>query len=144
MDRAGVGSVELPVGQKPQCLVGRGDIRGEREADFLRGLANLQAAAGENLSALALLDELTASKAATAADYHAAALLCLTLEHPDWAQERIARAGDLGDADLLRLDLICELQRHGLSDRARQLSERYRAIGRSDPFLQSLLRRYGG
>ena len=62
----------------------------------------------------------------------------------DGAQGGSAGAGDRGDADRRRLDLICELQRHGLSDRARQLSERYRAIGRSDPFLQSLLRRYGG
>ncbi|RIK64650.1 MAG: hypothetical protein DCC64_03500 [Planctomycetota bacterium] len=118
--------------------------RGCRAPDFLRELAGAQAQAGELLSALALLDELCAQEAGTVQDLADAALLCLALERPAWAQERIAASRHAREPAILRLDLIAEIALHGLSDRARALAQAYGRRGQDDPYIESLLSRLGG
>lgn len=118
--------------------------RGERGAPATLELAAALSAAGEDLAALALLDQLCESEA-KATHVEAAVLTCLALDRPDWAQARIARYADVADTPALqRLDLICELQRNGLSDRARVLAKAMRDKGPPDPFVEGLLRKYGG
>ena len=118
--------------------------RGCRGPEFLRDLARRQALAGESLSALALLDDLNAQDTATIEDAEAAALLCLSLDRAKWAQERIARSRFKEGRALLRLDLIAELSLNGLSDRAKDLTRSYGLRGQDDPYIESLLQRFGG
>lgn len=118
--------------------------RGCRTPSFLRELARAEAAAGENVAALAALDELLALEIATAGDVKDAALVCLTLEKPKWAQERIAASKFAQEPELLRFDLICELAQNGLSDRAKELAKSYGKRGTEDPYIESLLQRFGG
>ncbi len=118
--------------------------RGEREPAFLARLATAMAGEGNQLGALAVLDELCRLEP-LAQNVEMAVLTCLALERPDWAQKRIADNADSAKSPLLqRLDLICELQRNGLSERARTLAKAWRAGGDKDPFVENLLQRYGG
>lgn len=118
--------------------------RGCRTPAFLRELAKAEAGAGENAAALAALDDLLGLESATAGDVRDAALLCLSLEKYQWAQERIAASKFAQESELLRIDLICELAQNGLSDRARVLVKSYGKRGTEDPYIESLLQRFGG
>jgi hypothetical protein len=118
--------------------------RGCRTPAFLRELAKAEAVAGENAAALAALDDLLGLESATAGDVKDAALLCLSLEKYQWAQERIAASKFAQESELLRIDLICELAQNGLSDRAVQLAKAYGKRGTEDPYIESLLQRFGG
>lgn len=118
--------------------------RGERSSAFMLELAHAVAADGDNLGALAILDQLCAVDPKPV-HVELAAITCIALEKPDWAQARIAKYADTADsAALQRLDLICELQRNGLSDRARVLAKAWRESGAKDAFVEGLLKRYGG
>ncbi|MBX3474581.1 MAG: hypothetical protein KF754_09375 [Planctomycetes bacterium] len=118
--------------------------RGERAGAVVLEFAGALSAAGDNLAALAVLDQLCAAEPVEL-HIERAALTCLALERPDWAQARIAKVPELASqAALQRLDLICELQRNGLSDRARVLARAWRERGAPDAFLEGLLKRYGG
>lgn len=118
--------------------------RGCRTPEFLRALARMEALAGDNVAALTALDEVLALEFATMADVRDAALLCLTLEQPRWAQERIAASKFGKEPEMLRLDLICELTLNGLSERAKELAKAYGKRGSDDPYIESLLQRFGG
>jgi hypothetical protein len=129
---------------KKRPLLEAAYARGCRTPAFLRELAKVEAVAGENVAALAALDEVLTLEIATAGDVKDAALLCLALEKPKWAQERIANSRFAQEPELLRLDLICELAQNGLSDRARELAKTYGKRGTDDPYIESLLQRFGG
>jgi len=117
--------------------------RGERDPAVQLDLASALSAAGEDLAALALLDQLCGVDPKPL-HVEAAVLTCLALDKPDWAQARIAKYADVADSTALqRLDLICELQRNGLSDRARVLVAKWRESGAKDAFIDGLLKRYG-
>ncbi|MBE7492135.1 MAG: hypothetical protein HS108_10320 [Planctomycetes bacterium] len=117
--------------------------RGERAATVMLELAGALSAARDDLAALAVLDQLCLAEPHPV-HLQAAVLVCLALERPDWAQQRLARQPEVKSPELTRLDLICELQRFGLSDRARELAKTWRATGGADPFVEGLLKRYGG
>lgn len=118
--------------------------RGERSSVVVLEFANASSEGGDNLAALALLDQLCATEP-VALHLERAVLACLALDRADWAQARLSRHPELAaTASLQRLDLICELQRNGLSDRARVLARAWRERGTADPFLDGLLKRYGG
>lgn len=118
--------------------------RGERAPAFLARLATAMAGEGNQLGALAILDELCRLEP-LAQNVEMAVLTCLALERPDWAQKRMADYADSAKSpQLQRLDLICELQRNGLSERARTLAKAWRESGTKDPFVESLLQRFGG
>lgn len=118
--------------------------RGCRTPDFLRSLARMEAQAGAGAAALAALDDILALESVTMGDVRDAALLCLSLERPRWAQERIAASKFAKEPELLRLDLICELALNGLSERAKELAKAYGKRGNEDPYIESLLQRFGG
>lgn len=130
-------------GQK-RALYEAAYARGCRTPAFLRELARSEAQAGENVAALAALDEVLSLEIATMADVRDAALLCLSLERPKWAQERIAASKFAQEPEVLRIDLICELAQNGLSERARELAKTYGKRGSEDPYIESLLQRFGG
>ena len=48
------------------------------------------------------------------------------------------------NAQSMRIDLICELAQNGLSDRAKELAKSYGKRGTEDPYIESLLQRFGG
>lgn len=120
--------------------------RGERSLGFMRVFAQSAAEQKQDLLALSILDELVALGDFDAMDLQNAVLMCISLGRNDWALKRLADSGDItaGEPALQRLDLICELSVNGLSARAQQLAEDWRERGEEDPFIESLLRRYGG
>ncbi len=144
--RATLRLAALAAGAERYALLREAYARGEREPAFLRALASEAARAGNDLLALALLDELCAGEEPSVDDIQAAVLQCLALERGDWALARLQRHTDVVMAApaLLRLDLICELSVNGLSDRARTLARSWRERGEKDAFVESLLQRFGG
>lgn len=120
--------------------------RGERELGFMRVFAGSAAEQKQDLLALNLLDEIVAGGDFDAMDLQNAVLMCISLGRNDWALKRLADNTDItaGEPALQRLDLICELSVNGLSNRAQQLARTWRERGEDDPFVESLLRRYGG
>jgi hypothetical protein len=120
--------------------------RGARGVGFLRLFAKVAAEHGDDLLALSLLDEIVAGAEYDALDLQNAVLMCMSLGHTDWALQRLHDHADLieGEPVLQRLELICELSQNGLSFRAKQLAKSWRARGEKDPYVESLLKRYGG
>ncbi|MBZ0134919.1 MAG: tetratricopeptide repeat protein [Planctomycetes bacterium] len=120
--------------------------RGERSAGFLRVFATAAAEQRHDLLSLKILDELIALGDFDALDLQNAVLMCVSLGRTDWALERLTDNNDItsGEPALQRLELICELSVNGLSNKARQLAATWRARGETDPFVESLLKRYGG
>ena len=120
--------------------------RGERSKGFMRVFAQSAAQQKEDLVSLNLLDELVELGDFDAVDLQNAVLTCILLGRTDWGLARLAKQQDItaGEPGLQRLDLICELSVNGYSTRAQQLAKTWRARGEEDPFVESLLRRYGG
>lgn len=120
--------------------------RGERGKGFMRVFAGAAAEQKQDLLALSILDELIRGQDFDAIDLQNSVLICIALGRTDWGLKRLADNADIaaGEPALQRLDLICELSVNGLSSRAEQLAATWRARGEDDPFVESLLRRYGG
>jgi hypothetical protein len=120
--------------------------RGERAPSFMRQLAREASQQGEGLLSLGVLDELCAGAQFDAIDLENAVLQCIALERLDWAQARLAKHAELveGEPRLQRMALICELSANGMSERAKTLARAWRARGEQDPFVESLLQRFGG
>ena len=120
--------------------------RGARELGFMRLFAQVAAEHGDDLLALNLLDEIVAGTDYDALDLQHAVVLCMSLGHTEWALDRLRAHADLieGEPALQRLELICELSLNGLSFRAKQLAEAWRNRGEKDPYVEGLLKRYGG
>ncbi|MCC6575257.1 MAG: hypothetical protein IT462_15880 [Planctomycetes bacterium] len=117
--------------------------RGERGPDFLRELARVLTAQGENLSALAIFDDLCALPECQLDDVLNQAAACIALDKPDWAQSRLAAAERFKDEpQVCRLDLILELSVNGASERARKLAKAY-AERTNDAYVANLLMRFG-
>jgi hypothetical protein len=121
-------------------------LRGERGLGFMRIFAEEAAKKGDDLLSLKLLDEICATDSFGATDLQNAVLACISMGHADWAIKRLADHAELaaGEPRLQRLELICELSLNGLSERAKQLAKDWRARGEADPFVEGLLKRYGG
>jgi tetratricopeptide (TPR) repeat protein len=117
--------------------------RGERAPAFMVELATALAAAGDHLATLAMLDDLC-TRDPRAEHFEMAARTCLALDRTDWAQQRIQAYTGPAAPGLQRLDLICELQRNGLSDRAKSLAKAWHEGGNKDEFVEGLLKKYGG
>jgi tetratricopeptide (TPR) repeat protein len=136
---------ERAEGERRFSLFREAYARGDRSRPLLRQLAAAAAANDDGLLALAMLDELCAGADPEAADLEAAALQCISLERADWALERLARHYKLVEASpaLQRLDLLCELSVHGMSERAAGLASAWRARGEKDEYLEGVLKRFG-
>lgn len=119
--------------------------RGDHSAYVIRRMVDYNLAANSPLLALALLDELC-EESADAVDLQDSVLLCLEMGKVEWALARLANHSDTvaSEPALKRLELICELQANGLSDRAVELASVWRATNPDDTWLKDLLERHGG
>ncbi|MEZ5991047.1 MAG: hypothetical protein R3E76_01660 [Planctomycetota bacterium] len=120
--------------------------RGERELGFMRLFIETAAKRGDDLLALKLLDEVIAGDKYDALDLEHAVTLCMSIGRTDWALQRLQDHREMidGEPSLQRLELICELSLNGLTDRASQLAKNWRNRGEEDPYIEALLKRYGG
>ncbi|MHC4841904.1 MAG: hypothetical protein ACYTDT_13280 [Planctomycetota bacterium] len=119
--------------------------RGDHGHTVLRRIIEHYLKAGDQLAALAIYDELC-EEAPDPVDLQGAVLLCLEMGKTEWALARLTEQSDVVNSEpaLQRLDLICELQTNGYSERAAQLAEAWRETNPKDPWLKGLLERHGG